>query len=113
MRALGEFEQLVLWSILRLGEDAYGVPIGREIEERTGRTVSPGALYTALGRMEDRGLVESRTESGDEIRSGRPRKYYTPTPRAARELLASRERIARMAEGQNATLTRLLEGAEG
>ncbi len=99
MRALGEFEQLILWAILRVGADAYGVPIGREIEERSGRDVSPGALYTALGRMEERGLVESWTESGDEARSGRPRRYYRLTPVAAQELEASRARLAAMSEG--------------
>jgi hypothetical protein len=44
---LGEFEQVLLFALLRLGDDAYGVPIRRDIEERTGRTVSSGAVYTA------------------------------------------------------------------
>ena len=59
MSNLGEFEQLILFSVLQLGEDAFGVSIREEIEERTNREVSSGAIYTTLGRMEDRGLVAS------------------------------------------------------
>jgi len=58
-RALGEFEQLILFALLELGDDAYGASIGRAIEERTGREVSPGAVYTALDRLGSRGLVSS------------------------------------------------------
>src|ERR1044071_3738370 len=57
---LGSLEQLLLLALLRLGDDAYGVPIRDEIEERTGRVISPGAIYTALDRLETRGLVRSR-----------------------------------------------------
>ena len=59
MSSLGEFEQLVLFAVLRLDEDASGVAIHDEIEARTGRDVSPGAIYTTLGRLEERGLVRS------------------------------------------------------
>ncbi|HZO57313.1 MAG TPA: helix-turn-helix transcriptional regulator, partial [Bryobacteraceae bacterium] len=58
--SLGEFEQLILLAILRLGDQAYGVTIRAEIAERAGRTAAPGALYTALDRLEDKGLVKSR-----------------------------------------------------
>jgi DNA-binding PadR family transcriptional regulator len=57
---LGEFEQLVLLATLRLGDEAYGVTIRAEILEHAGRTIAPGALYTALDRLEDKGLVTSR-----------------------------------------------------
>ena len=53
---LGEFEQLLLLAVLRLGADAYGADIARELEERAGRSVSRGALYTSLDRLEDKGL---------------------------------------------------------
>jgi DNA-binding PadR family transcriptional regulator len=56
---LGEFEQIVLLAILRLGQSAYGVTIRREIAVCTGRQPAPGALYTTLERMEQKGLVES------------------------------------------------------
>ena len=59
-RSLGEFEQVVLLAILRLGDGAYGVNIREEIRARTGREPAPGALYTTLDRLEDRGLAVSR-----------------------------------------------------
>ena len=71
MGYLGEFEQLILFSVLQLGDDAYGVSIRETIEERAGRIVSSGAIYTTLGRLEARGLVRSRTER-PQGRSGRP-----------------------------------------
>jgi PadR family transcriptional regulator, regulatory protein PadR len=58
---LGEFEQLVLLAILRLGSNAYGMAIRREIEERAGRKTSIGALYLTLDRMEQKGFVASET----------------------------------------------------
>jgi DNA-binding PadR family transcriptional regulator len=57
---LGEFEQLILLAILRLRDDAYGVTIRAELADRAGRTVAPGALYTALDRLETKGLIASR-----------------------------------------------------
>ena len=60
MGYLGEFEQLILFALLQLGDEAYGVAIREVIEERTGKTLSAGAIYTALGRLEERGLVRSR-----------------------------------------------------
>ena len=56
---LGEFEQLLLFALMQLDDDAYGARIRESIEARTGRTVSPGAVYTALDRLESRGLVSS------------------------------------------------------
>ena len=58
--ALGEFEQVVLLAILRLGDRAYGVTIREEIRDCTNREPTPGALYTTLDRMEEKGLVRSR-----------------------------------------------------
>ena len=59
MSALGEFEQLVLFALLRLADNASGVAIHDEILARTGRDVSPGAIYTTIGRLEERGLVRA------------------------------------------------------
>jgi PadR family transcriptional regulator PadR len=56
---LGEFEQIVLLAILRLGDNAYGVTISAEITACTGRVPAPGALYTTLDRLEDKGLLNS------------------------------------------------------
>ena len=68
---IGDFEQLILLALVRLGSDAYGVTIRREIEERTGRVISPGALYTALDRLEKRGFVSSRLGDPTPERGGK------------------------------------------
>ncbi len=109
MPLLGSFEQLLLFSVLQLGDGAYGVSIRENIEDRTGRAVSIGAIYTTLGRLEERGLVRSRTES-PRGRSGRPRKYYRLTPEGARDLRASYDTIRTRAGGLMPALDRLAEG---
>ena len=97
MGYLGEFEQLILFSVLQLGDGAFGVSIREDIEERTGREVSSGAIYTTLGRLEDRGLVTSRVGEPTPGRAGRPRKYYSLEPGGARALLDSYAAIQAMA----------------
>src|SRR6266702_1149122 len=87
-RSLGEFEQIVLLAILRLGDEAYGVTILSEIAARTGRNPSPGALYTTLHRMEDKGLVTFRDGSPTPERGGRAKRFVTVT-REGRNALAS------------------------
>jgi PadR family transcriptional regulator PadR len=73
---LGEFEQIVLLTILRLGDSAYGVSIRREIAARTRRSPSPGALYTTLDRLEEKGLVTSRLGDPTPERGGRAKRYF-------------------------------------
>ena len=107
---LGEFEQLILFSVLQLGEGSYGVAIRENIEDRTGRTVSAGAIYTALGRLEERGLVTSRTESPQTGKPGRPRKFYTLRREGARALKDSYSTIQSAAGGLIPKLTELAEG---
>src|SRR5687767_12305290 len=99
MGYLGEFEQLILFSLLQLGENAYGVTIREVIHERTGRSVSSGAIYTALGRLEERGMVSSRIGEPTPGRAGRPRKYYQLKPAGARALEDSYQTIQAMAGG--------------
>jgi PadR family transcriptional regulator, regulatory protein PadR len=77
--SLGEFEQMVLLAILRLGDEAYGVTVREEILRCTGREVSPGALYTTLGRMEDKGMIQSRTGEPTPERGGRAKRFLTVT----------------------------------
>lgn len=110
MPYLGEFEQLILYSVLHLDDHAFGLAIREEIEERTGRVVSSGAIYTALGRMEERGLVSSQVADPIEGRVGRPRKYYTLEPAGARALHDSYTTIQAMASGVASKLQRLAEG---
>lgn len=97
MGHLGEFEQLILFSVLQLGNDAFGVSIREAIEEGTGREVSAGAIYTTLGRLEDRGLIASRVGEPTPGRAGRPRKYYSLEPAGAKALLDSYAAIQAMA----------------
>lgn len=106
---LGEFEQLVLFAILRL-DDASGIAIHDEIEARTGRDVSPGAIYTTLGRLEGRGLVTPTHPALPEGQVGRPRKNYALTPSGARALRAAYDSLHAMAGGHVAKLTHLSKG---
>lgn len=109
MSSPGTFEQLILFAVLELGEeDAYGVTIRETIEARTGRVVSSGAIYTTLGRLEERALVRSRVgEPGPG--PGRPRKYYALEPAGARALREAYEAVQAMAER---VLPKLAERAE-
>ena len=109
MGYLGEFEQLILFSLLQLGENAYGVTIRELIHERTGRSVSSGAIYTALGRLEERGMVSSRIGEPTPGRAGRPRKYYQLKPAGARALEDSYVTIQAMAGGLLPRLRKLAE----
>lgn len=76
---LGEFEQIVILAVRRLGENAYGVSIGDEIEQKTGRITSPGALYTTLTRLEEKGLLKSRLGAPTADRGGRAKRLVKVT----------------------------------
>lgn len=95
----GELEQLVLFAVLRFDAGAYGVSIREQIEERTGRPVSTGGIYTILQRLEERGLVTSEVGEGSPERGGRPRKRYALTPEGARSLETAYAALSSMAEG--------------
>ena len=97
--SLGEFEQLIMLAVLRLGQDAYGVTIRRAIEESTGRSLSAGAVYTTLGRLETRGLVSSRVGETVPERTGQRRKYYRVEPVGAATLHQSFTNVRRMSDG--------------
>lgn len=109
MESLGSFEQLVLFCVLRLGDDAYGVPIRETLEERTGKTFSAGAIYTALARLEERGLVSSWVGEPTPGRAGRPPKYYRVEPEGARALLAAYETLQSVAGDVVPELTELVK----
>jgi len=101
---LGEFEQTVLLAILRVGEDAYAIPILDQIHEHTGRRVARGALYTALDRLEAKGCLRSRVGEPLAERGGRARRYYTVTPGALRALKQARASLLRLWRGLEARL---------
>ena len=96
---LGEFEQLVLLSLMRLGPEAYGVAIRDEIERQTGRNVALGAVYTTLLRLEDKRLVATRLGEPTPQRGGRRKKYYRPLAAGRRELAASINALRAMTRG--------------
>ena len=96
---LGEFEQLLLFAVVHLDDEAYGTRIGAAIEAKTGRSVSPGAIYTALDRLERRGLVTSRLGDPTAQRGGKRKRYYRIQPAGAELLRRSHESIVRMARG--------------
>ena len=96
---LGEFEQIVLLAVLRLGEDAYGVPIRREIEERAGRALTVGALYRTLDRLEEKGYIGSWFSDPTPERGGRSKRYFRLKSAGVRALAESREALNAMWQG--------------
>jgi len=96
---LGELEHIVLLAVLRLGEDAYGVPIRREIEQRTARSLTVGALYRTLDRLEAKGYVTSWFGDPTPERGGRSKRYFRVRPLGIRALRASRAALAAMWNG--------------
>jgi DNA-binding PadR family transcriptional regulator len=96
---LGEFEQLVLLALARLGDDAYGVTIRETIVERTGRRPSFGAIYSTLRRLEQKDLVRSFRGEPAPVRGGRAKKHVALTPRGRAALRESHAAVVRMAEG--------------
>jgi len=96
---LGEFEQLVMLAILRLGAEAHGVGIGRELEAEAGRVVSRGALYTTLDRLEQKQIVRWRIAPGGDERGRLPRRIYTLTAHGLASIRAAQRVFRRMAKG--------------
>ena len=110
---LGEFEQLILFALVSLGDQGYGVSIRQEIEARAGRAVSVGAVYTALDRLESRGYVRSWVGDPTPQRGGRRKKYYEIEPAGAATLSRSYTTLNRMAEGLTAKLDSLAPAPDG
>ena len=96
---LGDFEQLVLMGVLRLGDTAYGAAIRQEIHARSGRDVSLSAVYTTLERLEGKGLVGSWIGAPTAERGGRRRKFYTLRPAGTAALQQAYRAITAMASG--------------
>jgi DNA-binding PadR family transcriptional regulator len=98
-RPLGELEQLILLAILRLGPDAYGLSIARQLESRAGRRLSRSALYTSLDRLETKGLVRWKLEPGGPERQALPKRVYAVLPRGIAALRSSQQVLRRMWRG--------------
>ena len=88
---LGDMEHLVLLAILRLGKDAYGIPILDEVSARSGRDVSRATVYVALKRLEHKGLVTSRLGDSTPERGGRAKRFFKLKPSGLKALRDSRE----------------------
>ena len=101
---LGEFEYAVLLAILHLDEDAYAVPIRELIEQRTGRPVARGALYTGLDRLEAKGCLKSRMGDPSEERGGKARRYYSVTAAGMKAIRATHEALSSMTKGLESIL---------
>ncbi len=93
---LGSLEQIVLLAVMRLGENAYGMTVRREIERRTERRVSIGAVYATLERLRSKGCVTSFTGEPTAERGGRAKRFFRVTSQGRRALRASHDVIRRM-----------------
>jgi len=96
---LGEFEQIVLLAILRLGEGAYGVSIREEIRVRTDREPAPGALYTTLDRLEDKGFITSRLGDPTPQRGGRAKRFFQVSAMGVEAVARAQRSFSRLLEG--------------
>ena len=104
---IGGFEQMVLLAALRLEDDAYAVTIRRELEERAGRNVARGALYTVLERLESKGYLSSRMSDPSPERGGRARRYYKVTALGVSVLKDSKDAIVRLWRGLESVLGKI------
>jgi len=97
--SLGELEQLILVAILRLGDNAYGAAIRRELEVRAGRMITGGSVYATLERLEEKGYVSSRLGDPVPERGGRARTYFKVEAPGIKALRDSYGALKRMATG--------------
>ena len=96
---LGEFEQLVLLTLLRLGASGYGVTVREELQRRAGRPVSLGTVYKTLVRLEAKGLVSAHIGEPTRERGGRRKKHYTITLAGRRALQRSLSALRALTRG--------------
>ncbi|HVF40244.1 MAG TPA: helix-turn-helix transcriptional regulator [Gemmatimonadaceae bacterium] len=95
----GAFEQLVMLAVARLGDAAYGMTVRRELEERTNRNVSLGAVYATLDRLEAKAYVSSDEGATTEARGGRAKRFFRLTARGVGALNEGIQAMDRMREG--------------
>ena len=91
--SLGHFELLVLLAFIRRGDEAYGVPIAREIELSTGKTVILASVYNTLERLEEKGLIRSDVGKPTPERGGRAKRYFSITKAGLREVSAAKKAL--------------------
>lgn len=95
----GGFEQLVMLAVTRLGDAAYGMTVRTELESRTGRKISLGAVYSTLDRLEAKGYVSSKQSAGGAEREGRAKRFFRVTAPGLRALNEGIAALDRMREG--------------
>jgi PadR family transcriptional regulator, regulatory protein PadR len=93
---LGEFELMILLAVIRLGEEAYGVPISRELEMHRGRDVSVGSVYAALERLEGKRLVSSSFGDPTPERGGKAKRYFQITKAGIRQVQETRRVLTKL-----------------
>ncbi len=96
---IGEFEQLALLAVMRLGDSAYGAPIQRELEATAGRRASISAIYITLTRLQDKGLVSSWMGAPTEARGGKKRRFFKVGPAGVAALDRARSQLLSMWDG--------------
>jgi PadR family transcriptional regulator, regulatory protein PadR len=93
---LGEFELMILLTVIHLGDEAYGVPISRELEKQRGRDVSVGSVYAALDRLEGKGLVASSLGDPTPERGGKAKRYFRVTKEGLRQVHETRRVLSKL-----------------
>lgn len=93
---LGEFEMMILLAVIHLGDEAYGVPISRELEKQRGRDVSVGSVYAALERLESKGLIESSLGEPTAERGGKAKRYFRITKDGLHQVRETRRILTKM-----------------
>lgn len=101
---VGGLEQMVLLGVLHLEDGAYAVTIRRELERRSGKRVSRGALYTVLERLESKGYLASHMGSPTPERGGRPKRFYRVTPTGLKALKSSKDTMVKLWRGLESVL---------
>jgi PadR family transcriptional regulator, regulatory protein PadR len=96
---LTDFELMLLLAILRVGDEAYGVPIAREIESLGERTIMLGTVYTGLDRLEANGLVSSSVGAPTPERGGRAKRYFRVTPSGMKAVRQAKRAFIRLWSG--------------
>jgi PadR family transcriptional regulator PadR len=99
VRRLAEFELYVMAALARLGDEAYGMTVRREIEERSGRAVAIGAVYATLERLQTKGYVKFWTSDPRPVQGGRSRKHALLTPQGRRALDDATSMLLKMLPG--------------
>jgi DNA-binding PadR family transcriptional regulator len=96
---LGNFELMVILALIRLGDNAYGVPISEELEKRTGRDIAIASVYAALERLEGKGFVTSELGEPTAERGGRAKRYFRLTARGLKEVRETQRTLVKLWRG--------------